>query len=637
MINKMKISNNIASLIASRDLSQTSRAISRSLERLSTGKRVNSPADDSVAFSLATKLNGQIRGLTQANLNINQAKGIIQTADSAISTQVEIVQKMRELALQGASSTLTSTDRDSINTQLQNLREEFQRVTNSTVFGELHLLDGSLGSRNIQVGANAGQEINLQLPELTASQAFEKTVGTGSFSFSSSQNFNSASLSLTDVDLADLNSDGHLDKVFINLDASSDEKLGVQLGDGAGGFGPLQETDFGEDTAVFVELGDLDEDGILDAITTTSSGSISVLFGNGDGSFDPPTTFNTDISDGDDLSLGDFNSDGRLDVALISAADGLISVNFGSGDGSFTSETTMSASSNVYKISSGDIDNDGDLDIIATDSGADDTLSVFLNNGDSSFASRVTYAVGDNPRGVELADLDGDGNLDAIVGDIADDTLSILTGNGDGSFNARVTYAGDFSVLIGLEVEDINADGHLDIVSHSGANLLKYFGNGDGTFEAVETKAFEGTAGAFDIALGDINSDGVLDYVVAAASEYTESALGDTKQRTALADVHVNNPEDATALLSILDETLSLLTSERASLSAVSANLDSRLDYNLLLGENFTEAKSQAEDVDFALETAELVRQQILQQAQIAALSQANTNLQVVTSLLELG
>jgi len=111
-------------------LSKTTAALSRALERLSSGKRVNSARDGAADFSTIIQLTSQVRGLAVSARNINQAQSLLVTADSAISSQIDLVQRMREIAVQASSGSLSSTDRQNLNTELQSLLEDFSRITN---------------------------------------------------------------------------------------------------------------------------------------------------------------------------------------------------------------------------------------------------------------------------------------------------------------------------------------------------------------------------------------------------------------------------------------------------------------------------------------------------------------------------
>ena len=205
--------------------------------------------------------------------------------------------------------------------------------------------------------------------------------------------------------------------------------------------------------------------------------------------------------------------------------------------------------------------------------------------------------------------------------------------NGDGTYASAITQS--YSQGGPSKLVDLNGDGNLDIVSaFNGASFQVAFGNGNGSFGSVQnTSISAASSGRFDV--GDVNNDGVLDVVInEGSSDTTAVFLNQTQQVTALADFNTASAEEAQALLNVFDGALDKLNARRAELGSLLEVLDLRLNSNFLTAENLEQAKSNAEDADFSLEIAELVRQQILQQAQIAVLTQANMQMQMVIGLL---
>ena len=139
--------------------------MAQSMQRLSTGLRINSAADDAAGLAIASRMTSQARGLDQAVQNANDAIGMIQTADGAVSSVTAMLQRMRELSVQAASDTNTTKDRSSLDLEYQALKAEIERVFNNTQWNGENLLDGShFGSTtSFQVGANASQTIDLTL------------------------------------------------------------------------------------------------------------------------------------------------------------------------------------------------------------------------------------------------------------------------------------------------------------------------------------------------------------------------------------------------------------------------------------------------------------------------------------------
>ncbi|NLY42682.1 MAG: flagellin [Clostridiaceae bacterium] len=165
----MIIGHNIAALNAHRRLMLGNAEMSKSLERLSSGRRINKAADDAAGMAIAQKMDAQIRGLNQASRNAMDAISLIQTAEGAMAEINSILQRMRELAVQSANGTNTDEDRSQIQQEIDQLIEEIDRISTTIEFNTMTLLDGSQDSLVFQVGANAGQSITLDIASLGSS------------------------------------------------------------------------------------------------------------------------------------------------------------------------------------------------------------------------------------------------------------------------------------------------------------------------------------------------------------------------------------------------------------------------------------------------------------------------------------
>jgi flagellin len=158
----MIINHNIGALNANRNININSTNASKSMEKLSSGQRINRAGDDAAGLSISEKMRGQIRGLDQASSNAQDGISLIQTAEGALNESHAIVQRMRELAVQGANGTLdATTDNAQIDLEYQELSGELDRISDDTEFNGKKLLDGSTTTFSIQVGANANQTIDI--------------------------------------------------------------------------------------------------------------------------------------------------------------------------------------------------------------------------------------------------------------------------------------------------------------------------------------------------------------------------------------------------------------------------------------------------------------------------------------------
>ncbi|MCA3220105.1 MAG: flagellin [Burkholderiales bacterium] len=160
------INTNVASLNAQRNLNSSQSLQSMAIQRLSSGLRINSAKDDAAGLAISERFTSQIRGLDQATRNANDGISLAQTAEGGLSTLGDLLQRMRELAVQSANSTNSSSDRGALQAEVSQLQQEINRVATTTQFNGLNLLDGTLGSAQFQVGANANQTINLSISDV---------------------------------------------------------------------------------------------------------------------------------------------------------------------------------------------------------------------------------------------------------------------------------------------------------------------------------------------------------------------------------------------------------------------------------------------------------------------------------------
>jgi flagellin len=164
------INTNIASLNAQRNLTESQSSLNTSLERLSTGLRINSAKDDAAGLAIAERFTAQIRGLDQAQRNANDGISFAQTAEGALGTIGDALQRIRELSVQAVNDTNSASDRQALNNEVSQLISEVSRVANSTEFNGQKILDGSLSDLVFQVGANRNQTISVDGVDARGSQ-----------------------------------------------------------------------------------------------------------------------------------------------------------------------------------------------------------------------------------------------------------------------------------------------------------------------------------------------------------------------------------------------------------------------------------------------------------------------------------
>jgi flagellin len=162
----ISVNTNVASLNAQRNLSKSSNDLQTSMERLSSGMRINSAKDDAAGLQITNRLTSQINGLAVAQRNANDGISIAQTAEGAMSASTDILQRMRDLALQSANGSNSSNDRSALQKEIVALQDELTRIATSTRFGDQQLLDGSYTAQSFQVGSNAGETISMSLASI---------------------------------------------------------------------------------------------------------------------------------------------------------------------------------------------------------------------------------------------------------------------------------------------------------------------------------------------------------------------------------------------------------------------------------------------------------------------------------------
>ena len=157
----MSINTNVASINAQRNLNTSGATLGTTMQRLSSGLRVNSAKDDAAGLAISERMTTQTRGLTVASRNANDGISLAQTAEGALGKVGDMLQRMRELAVQAGNATNSESDREKLQGELHQLREEVDRISKTTTFNGRKLLDGSFNGGVFQVGANSGENITV--------------------------------------------------------------------------------------------------------------------------------------------------------------------------------------------------------------------------------------------------------------------------------------------------------------------------------------------------------------------------------------------------------------------------------------------------------------------------------------------
>ena len=533
----LTVNTNVASLNTQRNLNSSSKGLDTSLQRLSTGLRINSAKDDAAGLQISNRLTSQIQGLAVAVRNSNDGISLAQTAEGALQQSTGILQRMRDLALQSANGSNGASERAALQGEVAQLQQELNRIAETTSFGGRKILDGSFGSQSFQVGANAFETISV-------------SVGSASASRIGASRFNSSLASET----------------------------AAQSGIAASSI-----TTFAD--IVSTDVGYASSPATTDGLTIRGKlGNASIGLVDGSSARELSNAVNR-ASDTTGVT-----SSARTAVRLQQDANGGFSNTDISGTISFTLFSSNNAEVNDGVAISATISDWGDL------SGLADQINKVT--GKTGVSARVLIN-----GSLEMVNERGD--------DIAIQGYTAQTGAG---------------VTVTAELQTLAFDG--DNAVDDGADASDTVG-------AAAALAGDGTNGA--VAVGQVRFESPdafevenfdsIDGGVQGASVY--SLLESVDQ------IDVSSYIGAQNALGIISSAIANIDSQRAQLGAVQNRFENTISNLQNIGENASAARSRIRDTDFAAETSELTKNQILQQAGTAILAQANQLPQAVLSLLQ--
>lgn len=640
------VASNISSLRAQRSLDSVSRSLESVFQRLSTGQRINSASDDAAGLAISESLRADTRVYTTGVRNLNDGISALSIADSATEQLSTIVIRIRELAEQSANGTFNAQQRKAIDEEAQALSKEYSRIQQTTRFNGLNLFDGTVNTLNLQGGYGTDGVV---------SSGFGGRLGTGTFSAAAT--YTSSVLSSGyDMDSGDVNGDGNLDVTIasrtINILGGTESCVELRLGRGDGTFSSGTTLMQPGSDSLAVTLEDSSGDGVLDLAVGTYVGSeswVTVSLGNGDGTFRSSSSYLAGDIVSRQVTFGDLNGDGLPDMVVTGDRNGgcYASVRLGTGSGAFGTAITYATEGRYsYEAKLGDLNGDNILDLVTCGSdNSDAEMNIRLGRGDGTFGSALNIkdTIAFNNCAVSLSDINGDSRLD-LVSATGDQRLLTRLGNGDGTFKSPIATSIDSDVQ-SLFVADLNGDSRLDAIM-GGAYTLQGFveiclGNGDGTFAARKSYKSAQSYNAA-AALGDFNNDGVFDLATAGVfrmgGPYTDVMsvfMGQTRGGVApLLPFSLKTIADSRGAMSLMDQKLSQLASQRGTIGAFQSRLGVAINTLKISSENYTAADSRLRDSDIAVESASLVRLQILQQAASSVLSHANQQPALALQLL---
>jgi flagellin len=519
----LSVVTNTASINAQNNLTKSSAGLQKSMERLSSGMRINSAQDDAAGLQISNRLTSQIEGLAVAQRNANDGISIAQTAEGAMSASTDILQRMRELALQSANGSNSSEDRAALQKEAAQLQTELTRIAQTTSFGGQQLLDGSFGTKAFQVGAQANETIDMSLSSIDS-----RDIGLEGRRLSSPGTASQTlSLEVAARSVATRPLDGDTLNVEINNDITS-----VRLSDNMSA----------KDVANAINA--VDGISALGAKTTAEFALTGAY-----------------VAD-DQISLSVAGVDlGTYSGASLAAVAGDMTTNFVTSQNAELAALgiTVSAGANtgefVFEDSNGE-----DLDFTTT----------FVSGAIATTAAATVKTV--DSGGVDVG-------------------AAITT-------NAQVSSTDIGQAFVTGRLDYTNALVDDDVTSFS-------------IEAAASNSEITGNEGTF-----------------------TSTEIATAITRLSVDSVDISSQAGSQSALEIIDGALAAIDEQRADLGA----LQNRFDYTISnlsnIQENVSASRSRIQDTDFAVETAELTKNQILQQAGTSILAQANQLPQAALSLI---
>jgi len=686
----MVINTNVGSISAQRHINTAVREQSEAMERLSSGKRINSARDDAAGLGISNRMTSQIRGLDQAVRNANDGISLIQTAEGALDQTTNILQRMRELSIQSANGTYNdSENRASLDAEFQQLLMEVDRIAETTKFNGQTLLDGKMEDVALQIGADSNQTVEFGIQDMST-----KSLGMGSTSsdvIGAPIDFtaNSTSIGFNDVSIngQSIVKPGG-DEITT---ATSQDELITAINENVNGV-----------TATLVAINEIaiDGDGNISAdeeisITATMADGTTQTYTIRDASTKEEIATKADASNGTlSVSVSDDNK-------LIISAEGVSSLSFADTTGAISSTAPNTASARL----SLEADNGDPITIERGTTGSyNDVLALgFLESttpgtveGAGITASSTVWGTGDvSINGVIINEESIAGTAGSLLTKVdainaaSDDTgvraeafvtveltginltagtstekLSIngiLTSGGSGTLaeivdeiNAKVSDTGITAILSG---ETIQLEGNT-------ASLTIGYGEantGSITYSAASIKTIQGTSGAAaGFSAGSSTFPGTatseqifgglkltsetgnpisIDISTGASGEehglISGNVTGSGIYGSSLNGLSVDTASNSQKSIDIIDRAITTVNAQRGELGAINNRLEYSIDNLASISQQTSAARSRIVDADFAMESAALSRAQVLQQAGTAMLSQANASPQQVMQLLQ--
>lgn len=649
------INTNIMSLNSQRQLNKSQLMQNEAMERLSSGLRVNSAKDDAAGLAIATGMESQIRGINQAIRNANDGISMSQTAEGAMDEMTNILQRIRELSIQAANDTNSASNRASIQAEVDQLYDELDRIATVTQFNGVNVLDGSVGSTTLQIGANAGENLTFSIASVTTRDLNLNAVsGLGELN-GGRVNTNSATLANeVTINGVAISAVANGSDRAVSMAAAINASSGI-TGVTASAYNAVEGV--GNQSGVTSNLvingtaigatGSMKE--LVDTINRDVAGVVASIANNGALVLSNDNGKSIDISaGGSEVGIVNGNYNGFL--ALSSADQSEITLGLGSASTASATQLQQfgfNLAEGSSKITGGEVTgtaitgadgiqiNGVDLGEVTGTSAADKAFAINAISDQTGVTASATTEI----------------QYEALISALAAETAFTINGLTLDLSSATIVSLDDVvstinsSGIQGVVATADNTTGRLILTSQSGGDISIFTASGDVFNDTSGT--IVNTNGATQLTRGAITLTGEGGKDVVVTSNANSEAAKDTALAklglidfggssaaigTGLSVLTVANAENT---INRVDAALQKVSDSRAQLGAVQNRLASTISNLENVSQNLSASKSRIVDADFAAETSKLSKAQILQQAGTAMLSQANASTQNVLSLLQ--
>ena len=622
----MTINTNVVSINAQRNLGLSGGSLSTTMQRLSSGLRVNSAKDDAAGLAIAERMNAQAKGLAVAARNANDGISLAQTAEGALGKVGDMLQRMRELAVQSSNATNSAADREALQAEVNQLRSEIDRVAKTTTFNGQKILDGSFTGGVFQVGAGAGD--NITVGGITNAKV--DALSTATFGASTSSVVKSSEV--TEYGTA-------IEKGTLKL------RVGAEVTD----LGEIAKANSGQermgqvvaainaktaDTGVTAFLSGDDKAGFQLELRSASGDAVAL-----EGVSKATTGFggsvDTDAIDADAM----LKAADAIKTEYGAAVTGFENLAKDSADGAAFTAAFLTAADGKYNAAGatgGKLLADFAGKLTNAQAKADFEAAVEVFKGKIEGAATEDAA---NAPAKEIAD----GKVAGLQGDLA--TLKAAFDNAAKAEAASMVEAQRTAIA-----SDVYS-GLDDIMKMSASELKADLDNStDGKLKsltdnlakvgvALDTSSIKADMKPEDLAAAQNSILSQVDTAMTGGLGISTIAGADGKaeagQRTGMESLDISTQAGAWEALQQIDNAIDQVNSARADLGALQTRFEKAIENIDIQNENISAARGRIVDADFATETANLSRAQILQQAGTAMVAQANQLPQGVLSLLQ--